>query len=104
MRVSTSKSRTSAAAVRWGAPAPAYGILFAVPTDSPIKSVKDLAGKKVGITRPGSVSHTGLNAALSANGIAGRAELVPVGAAGDGWTVLKTGRIQVTWHTVPDVY
>jgi NitT/TauT family transport system substrate-binding protein len=84
--------------------APAYGILFVVPPDSPIKSVKDLAGKKVGITRPGSVSHTGLNAALQANGILGQAEVVPVGAAGDGWTALKSGRVQATWHTAPDVY
>jgi ABC-type nitrate/sulfonate/bicarbonate transport system substrate-binding protein len=84
--------------------APAYGILFVVPPDSPIKTVKDLAGKKVGITRPGSVSHTGLNAALQANGIQGRVDIVPVGAPGDGWTILKSGRIQATWHTAPDVY
>jgi ABC-type nitrate/sulfonate/bicarbonate transport system substrate-binding protein len=84
--------------------APAYGILFVVPTDSPIKTVKDLAGTKVGITRPGSVSHTGLNAALQSNGIQGRVDIVPVGAPGDGWTILKSGRIQATWHTAPDVY
>jgi NitT/TauT family transport system substrate-binding protein len=84
--------------------APAYGILFVVPPDSPITTVKDLAGKKVGITRPGSVSHTGLNAALQANGIQGRVDIVPVGAPGDGWTILKSGRIQATWHTAPDVY
>jgi ABC-type nitrate/sulfonate/bicarbonate transport system substrate-binding protein len=84
--------------------APAYGILFVVPSDSPIKTVKDLAGKKVGITRPGSVSHTGLNAALQANGIQGRVDIVPVGAPGDGWTILRSGRVQATWHTAPDVY
>ena len=33
--------------------APAYGIVFIVPKDSPIKSAKDLDGKRVGITRPG---------------------------------------------------
>jgi ABC-type nitrate/sulfonate/bicarbonate transport system substrate-binding protein len=84
--------------------APAYGILYVVPPDSPIKTVKDLAGKKVGITRPGSVSHTGLNATLQANGIQGQVEVVPVGAPGDGWTALKSGRVQATWHTAPDVY
>lgn len=84
--------------------APAYGILYVVPKDSPLKSVKDLAGKKVGITRPGSVSHTGLTAALQANGILGKVDIVPVGAPGDGWTILKTGRVQATWHTAPDVY
>jgi ABC-type nitrate/sulfonate/bicarbonate transport system substrate-binding protein len=84
--------------------APAYGILFVVATDSPIRTVKDLAGKKVGITRPGSVSHTGLNAALQTNGIQGRVDILPVGAPGDGWTSLKAGRIQATWHTAPDVY
>ncbi len=84
--------------------APAYGILFVVQTDSPIKTVKDLVGKKAGISRPGSVSHTGLNAALQAHGIQGQVEAVPVGGSGDGWAVLKSGRIQATHHTAPDVY
>jgi NitT/TauT family transport system substrate-binding protein len=82
--------------------APAFGILWIVPTDSPLKTVKQLDGKKIGITRPGSVSHTGIVAALQANGI--KADIVPVGGPGDSWAALKNDRVQASWHTVPDVY
>ncbi len=84
--------------------APSYGILFIVPENSPLKSVKDLGGKKVGITRPGSVSHTGLIAALQATGLTGKVEIVPVGGPGDSWAALKAGRVDASWHTAPDVY
>jgi ABC-type nitrate/sulfonate/bicarbonate transport system substrate-binding protein len=82
--------------------APAYGVLFVVPADSPIKRVEDMAGKKIGFSRPGSVSHTGMLVALRAKGI--KADGIPVGSAGDGWAMLKAGRIDVTWHNAPDVY
>ncbi len=84
--------------------APAYGIVYVVPTNSPIKTVKDLAGKKVGMSRPGSVSQTGFVAAFEANGIQGQVEIVPVGGPGDSWAAIKAGRVQATWHTAPDVY
>ncbi len=84
--------------------APAYGILFIVPVDSPLKTIKDLAGKKAGITRPGSVTHTGLLAALQAHGLQGKVEIVPVGGPGDSWAALKAGRVQASWHSAPDVY
>jgi NitT/TauT family transport system substrate-binding protein len=84
--------------------APAYGILWIVLADSPIKTIKDLAGHKAGFTRPGSVSHTGFNAALQANGLVGKVDLVPVGSPGDSWAALKAGRVQASWHTAPDVY
>jgi NitT/TauT family transport system substrate-binding protein len=82
--------------------APAYGIDWVVTPDSPIKSVKDLAGKKVGISRPGSVTHTGLTAVLQANNI--QVEIVPVGGPGDGFAALKSGRVAATWYPAPDVY
>jgi ABC-type nitrate/sulfonate/bicarbonate transport system substrate-binding protein len=84
--------------------APAYGILFIVPAASPLKTVKDMAGKKVGITRPGSVSHTGLIAAIQATGLQGKVEIIPVGGPGDSWAALKAGRVDASWHTAPDVY
>lgn len=84
--------------------APAYGIYWVVPTDSPLKTVKDLAGKKVGISRPGSVTHTGLLAALQNAGLKDKVEIVPVGSPGDSWTALKNNRVQASWHTAPDVY
>lgn len=82
--------------------APAFGILFVVPVDSPIRTADQIAGKKVGFTRPGSVSHTGLMAVLKAKQI--KADGIPVGPAGDGWAMVKAGRIDVTWHNAPDVY
>lgn len=84
--------------------APAFGVLWIVPTDSPIKSIKDLAGKKVGISRPGSASHTGLIAAVTANDIKDKVGIVPVGGPGDSWAAVRGGRVQATWHTAPDVY
>lgn len=83
---------------------PAYGIVWVVPKNSPIKSVADLAGKKVGISRPASVSHTGLLAALKANKIEDKVTVVPVGGPGDSWAAAKVGRVDATWHTAPDVY
>ena len=82
--------------------APSFGILYIVAADSPIRTVEDLAGKKVGFTRPGSVSHTGLMALLKARQI--KVDALPVGPAGDGWAMVKGGRIDATWHTAPDVY
>jgi NitT/TauT family transport system substrate-binding protein len=82
--------------------APSFGIYFIVPVDSPIKTVEDIAGKKVGFTRPGSVTHTGLMAVQKAKNI--QAQGIPVGSAGDGWAMAKVGRVDVTWHSAPDVY
>jgi NitT/TauT family transport system substrate-binding protein len=48
--------------------------------DSPIKSVKDLAGKNVGITSAGGLTHLYLDAATKAAGV--KAQAVPVGAPG----------------------
>lgn len=82
--------------------APSFGIYYIVPVNSPIKSVEDIAGKKVGFTRPGSVTHTGLMAVQKAKNI--KTQGIPVGSAGDGWAMAKAGRVDVTWHTAPDVY
>lgn len=84
--------------------APAFGIAWVVMPNSPIKSVKELAGKKVGISRPGSVTHTGLLAVLKANGLQGKVDIVPVGGPGDGFAALKSGRVAATWFPAPDLY
>lgn len=84
--------------------APAYGIVWVVPAASPIKSINDMAGKKAGISRPGSVTHTGLLAALEATKLKDKVQVVPVGGPGDSWAAVKVGRIDVAWHTAPDVY
>lgn len=84
--------------------APSYGILWIVPAGSPIQSIKDLGGKAVGFSRPGSVTHTALVAALQANGLENKVNIVPIGSPGDSWAALKAGRLQASWHTVPHVY
>ena len=84
--------------------APAFGIMWIVPTKLPIKSISEIGGKKAGVSRPGSVSHTGLLAALQANGLKGKVEIVPVGGPGDSWAALKSGRVQVSWFPAPEVY
>jgi NitT/TauT family transport system substrate-binding protein len=83
---------------------PAYGITWVVLPNSTVKTPKDLAGKKVGISRPGSVTHTGLIAAIHAEGLQDKVEIVPVGGPGDGWAALKAGRVAATWYPVPDVH
>lgn len=84
--------------------APSYGIVWIMPAASKMKTVADLAGQKVGISRPASVSHTGLLAALKANGITDKVQVVPVGGPGDSWAALTSNRVQASWHTAPDVY
>lgn len=51
-----------------------------VPTNSPIKTVADLAGKKVGVTSAGGLTHLYLDWATRA--ITTKAMAIPVGAAG----------------------
>jgi NitT/TauT family transport system substrate-binding protein len=82
--------------------APAYGMYFIVPAESPIKTAADLAGKKVGISRPNSVNHTGLLAAARELHI--EVEPVPVGSQGDSWIAMKSGRVDAGWHSVLDVF
>lgn len=84
--------------------APSYGVLWIVPANSPIKTIADLSGKNVGFSRPGSVSHTALLAALQANGIQDKVKLTPVGSPGDSWAAVKADRLQASWHTVPNIY
>jgi NitT/TauT family transport system substrate-binding protein len=82
--------------------APEYGMYFIVPASSPIKTGAELAGKKVGVSRPGSVTHTGLLAAAHELHI--DVEPVPVGSQGDSWIAMKSGRVDAGWHSVPDVF
>lgn len=84
--------------------APAFGIVWITTKDSKINSINDLEGKKVGISRPGSVSHTGLLAGLRAKKIEEKVNIVPVGGPGDSWAAVKSGRVDASWHAAPDVY
>lgn len=84
--------------------APLVGIVWVVRTNSPIRSVKDLRGKKIGFNSPGSVIHTTLQTILKAEELAGQVNLVQVGAAGDNWIAVRSGVIDAGWHTAPAVH
>jgi len=87
-----------------GSGAPLLGIYWIVKADSPIKSVKDLRGKKIGFSSPGSVTHTTLQAILKAEGLEKETEMVRVGTPGDSWAAIKNGVVDAGWHVSPAVY
>ena len=65
-----------------------------VPIDSPLRSIDDLVGKKVGITTPRSVSEMLLIMALQAKGIEPKSvERVVAGGYGQGLTMLDHGAL-----------
>ena len=84
--------------------APLAGVVWVVKADSPIKSVKDLKGKKVGFSSPGSVTHTTLEAILKAEGLEKETQMVRVGSPGDSWAAVSNGVVDAGWHVSPGVY
>jgi NitT/TauT family transport system substrate-binding protein len=81
-----------------------FGTVWIVAPNSPLKSVKDLAGKRVGISRPGSVSHVIAQRVLEVEGLVGKAELVPTGGLGESLQAMRTGRVDSAWNSAPTVY
>ena len=59
----------------------------------PVRSIKDLVGRKAGFTGPKSTSEMLLRMALETAGIPGKTELVATGGFGPGLTALATGGI-----------
>ncbi len=84
--------------------APLVGVVWVVKSDSPIRSIKDLKGKKVGYTSPGSVSHTTIQAILKAEKLDKDVELARAGTPGDNWMLVKNGVIDAGYQIVPAVY
>jgi NitT/TauT family transport system substrate-binding protein len=80
------------------------GTLWVVPADSPIKSVKDLKGKKVGFSTPGSVTHVAIQQILKKEGLEKDVQLVRAGGPGDNWAAIKNKVIDAGWHVSPGVY
>lgn len=78
-------------------------IFWIVKQDSPLKSMKDLKGKKLGYSRPGSVSQTYAFTALRALGLEPDkdVQLVAAGGGPDQMTAVKGGVIDVGWTTDP---
>jgi NitT/TauT family transport system substrate-binding protein len=68
--------------------------MWLVKKDSPLNSFKDLAGKRIGYTAPGSVSNMVILMALKANGMtAQQVQLVPAGDLGANLSAVSTGAI-----------
>lgn len=87
-----------------GSGAPMAGVVWIVAADSPIKFVKDLKGKKVGFSSPGSLTHTVIEGILRQEGLSKDVELVRVGTPGDSWAAIKNRIVDSGWHAVPAVY
>jgi len=61
--------------------------------NSGIKSIQDLKGKKIGFTRPRSISETMATWKLRKAGMEGQATLVSLGAVGAGLSALESGGV-----------
>jgi NitT/TauT family transport system substrate-binding protein len=76
--------------------------VWAVKPDSPIKSLKDFKGKKIGYTNPRSTSQALARMLLQAGGYTeADAELVKTGGFGEGIAALDSGQIDVAPITEP---
>ncbi|WP_427184946.1 ABC transporter substrate-binding protein [Bordetella bronchialis] len=85
--------------------------VWAVKKDSPIKSVKDLKGKKMGYTNPRSTSQALATLVLQSGGLKTEdVELVKTGGFGEGVAALDTGLVDATpipeplWSKYRDKY
>ena len=87
-----------------GSAAPLTGVVWLVLPDSPLKSVKDLKGKKVGFSTPGSVTHVAIQQILKKEGLDKDVQLVRAGGPGDNWAAIKNKVIDAGWHVGPGVY
>jgi NitT/TauT family transport system substrate-binding protein len=68
--------------------------LWVVKKDSPLKGLKDLAGKQIAYTAPGSVSNMVILMAMKANGMAPSAvKLVPAGDLGANLSAVTSGAV-----------
>jgi len=76
-------------------------ILWVTTPNSPINSIKDLAGKKIGISAPRSTSETLAIFALEAAGMAGQVKLVAIGPVGAGLSALENGGVDATFILEP---
>jgi NitT/TauT family transport system substrate-binding protein len=76
--------------------------VWAVKPDSPIKSIKDFKGKKIGYTNPRSTSQALARMLLQAGGYTeADAELVKTGGFGEGIAALESGQIDIAPITEP---
>jgi NitT/TauT family transport system substrate-binding protein len=71
-------------------------LVWVVKRDSPIKTIADLKGKKVGITSPRSTTEIILRIALQKAGILDSVEIIPAGSQGSATTALDVGAVDAT--------
>jgi NitT/TauT family transport system substrate-binding protein len=78
-------------------------VVFLVPKDSPLKSPKELKGKKVGVSEPGSNSTYFATKMVEDAGLKPNTDvkIVPVGGPADAATAADHGVIDVAWSTPP---
>ena len=77
-------------------------ILWIARPDSPMNSIKDIVGKKIGYTSPGSVTNMLILMAMKAQGIdAGKVTLVPAGGIGANLTAVLSGAIDAGMTSEP---
>lgn len=77
-------------------------VVFLVPKDSPLKSPKDLKGKKIGVSEPGSNSTYFATKMLEDAGMKPEdAKIVSVGGPSDAATAADQGVVDVAWSTAP---
>jgi NitT/TauT family transport system substrate-binding protein len=76
-------------------------ILWVTMPNSGITSIKDLVGKKVGISAPRSTSETLALMAFEKAGIAGQVKLVAIGQVGAGLSALENGGVDSTFILEP---
>jgi NitT/TauT family transport system substrate-binding protein len=71
-------------------------LTWATLKNSTIKSVKDLAGKRVAFTSPRSTTEIVLRAALAKAGLTGKVDVMAIGGLGPGLTALRQGTVAAT--------
>ena len=69
--------------------------------DQRVKTVQDLAGKKLGYSSPKSVTDMITSMMLDANGLTGKVERKSIGGIGSGLTALREGAVDMTYVTQP---
>lgn len=77
-------------------------VYWYVPKDSPIKSLKDLEGKELAYSRPGSTTHLIGQEILKLSGV--NAKLVSVGDPSASRTMVMSGQIATGWAPFPANY
>lgn len=76
--------------------------VWAVRADSPIRTIKDLKGKKMGYTNPRSTSQALANLMLERAGYKpGEVEMVKTGGFGEGVAALESGQVDIVPITEP---